>query len=203
MTQTHNWEGDDMFDFDEPKGILGWLDDKWWTLKRYWRAIRYFPCDVRVGVSNLIRWVPVIWQDRDWDHHYFYDMMYHKLKYMEEFLTSDKTVAMHRPKHLRQLKIAKNLAKRIVDDEYLERADLPVKRLYGVDHYSDMLQMNPVRTTKHGTAYSYDLKPEYEDMKPHPEDYWKRRTEHVDYMEKQDRQMLGDIIAKYSPWWWD
>jgi hypothetical protein len=31
------------------------------------------------GVKNLWYWVPVIWKDRNWDSHYIFDMLQHKL----------------------------------------------------------------------------------------------------------------------------
>jgi hypothetical protein len=32
------------------------------------------------GVKNIAYWFPVIWKDRDWDGHYIYEVMKHKLR---------------------------------------------------------------------------------------------------------------------------
>jgi len=45
-----------------------------------WIWIRWIPrC-----VYRIIKWFPVIWNDRQWDSHYFFIIMRHKLKIMEK-----------------------------------------------------------------------------------------------------------------------
>ena len=43
-------------------------------------------------IRNLIRWLPVIWKDRDYDHFYLEHMMYHKLVHMYNFFISEDAV---------------------------------------------------------------------------------------------------------------
>lgn len=44
-----------------------------------WRPRRFVMC-----VKNLVRWFPVIWNDRDWDHSYFYKILETKLTHMAD-----------------------------------------------------------------------------------------------------------------------
>ena len=37
------------------------------------------------GITNLIKWAPTIWDDRDWDYDFFYMLMLKKLEFMENF----------------------------------------------------------------------------------------------------------------------
>jgi hypothetical protein len=37
-------------------------------------------------IKNLIRWFPVIYKDRDWDHWFIYQILKTKLKYQSEHL---------------------------------------------------------------------------------------------------------------------
>lgn len=46
-----------------------------------WR-IRYFI----KSVKNLIRWFPIIWKDRDWDHHFIFEVLKFKLKNQAEYI---------------------------------------------------------------------------------------------------------------------
>ncbi len=41
------------------------------------------------GIANLWKWKKIIWNDRWWDHDYFYEMMLFKLKDMESHWGSD------------------------------------------------------------------------------------------------------------------
>ena len=46
-----------------------------WKLKQFFRNIR-----------NLIRWFPIIWKDRDWDHSFIYEILKFKLKNQAEYI---------------------------------------------------------------------------------------------------------------------
>jgi hypothetical protein len=37
-------------------------------------------------IKNLIRWFPIIWNDRDWDHHYIFDILKTKLQHQAEYI---------------------------------------------------------------------------------------------------------------------
>jgi hypothetical protein len=44
-----------------------------------WRIRKFFK-----SVNSLIRWFPIIWNDRDWDHHYIFEILKHKLIFMSK-----------------------------------------------------------------------------------------------------------------------
>jgi DNA gyrase/topoisomerase IV subunit A len=35
-------------------------------------------------IYNLYRWLPIIWKDQDWDHHYIFEILKHKLTFMSD-----------------------------------------------------------------------------------------------------------------------
>jgi len=41
---------------------------------------KYLHKEIKWGIQNLIYWFPIIWKDRNWDGHYIYEVMKHKLK---------------------------------------------------------------------------------------------------------------------------
>ena len=45
--------------------------------------IKYRIRDIRVGIRNLKRWLPIIWADRDFDFRYFLDILSFKLSNMK------------------------------------------------------------------------------------------------------------------------
>lgn len=51
-----------------------------YRIKRFFRKCR-----------NVIRWIPTIWKDEDWDQTYIYDMLLLKLEHQRDFFLSDKT----------------------------------------------------------------------------------------------------------------
>jgi hypothetical protein len=47
----------------------------WWV-----RDGKYYHKDFKQGVKNIWYWLPVIWKDRNWDDHYIFEVLKHKLK---------------------------------------------------------------------------------------------------------------------------
>lgn len=41
---------------------------------------KYVIGNIRDGINNLIYWFPIIWKDRDYDHHYIFEVLKTKLK---------------------------------------------------------------------------------------------------------------------------
>ena len=73
-----------------------WVDER---KKRPWilRKLRHIPLwwnhegkyyhkMVRTGVKNLIYWFPIIWKDRNWDSHYIFEIMMHKIKAQSKYI---------------------------------------------------------------------------------------------------------------------
>ena len=47
----------------------------WWKFDG-----RYYHKNFTNGIKNLWKWFPVIWEDRDWDQHFIYEILIHKLE---------------------------------------------------------------------------------------------------------------------------
>ena len=61
------------------------ITNKFITWLRY--DARYLHKDVIQGVKNLIRWFPTIWNDRDYDHSYIYEILRVKLENQAEYIS--------------------------------------------------------------------------------------------------------------------
>jgi hypothetical protein len=46
-----------------------------------WRIKYFFK-----SIQNLIRWAPIIWKDRDWDHRYIYDILRFKIQNQAKYI---------------------------------------------------------------------------------------------------------------------
>lgn len=47
----------------------------WWKFEG-----RYYHTDFIKGIKNIWNWLPTIWKDRDWDSHFIYEVLIHKLE---------------------------------------------------------------------------------------------------------------------------
>lgn len=85
--------------------------------KTFKAAVERLFNDFIEGLKNLIYWLPVIWNDRQWDHSYLTKMLHRKLSKMEEyFRTGD--FYENQEKDADNMKICVDGLKRLIDNEY-------------------------------------------------------------------------------------
>jgi hypothetical protein len=146
---------------------------------------------IKQGVKNLIKWFPIIYHDRDWDHYYFYKILEKKLGNMEDFFVYD-AYSTKANEDAHKLMIAKNLARRLANDDYLSNATIEYDKIYSNDDLFTFEQTNNRKFSKlvnAGTKQQHDM--------------FGRCGKHSDIMRKQDREMLFDLLKKNIEGWWD
>lgn len=70
----------DLFE-DRPKLNLWDKVSLWWNFEG-----RYYHKFLREGIANIIYWFPIIWKDRNWDSHYIFEILKHKLKAQANYI---------------------------------------------------------------------------------------------------------------------
>lgn len=156
-------------------------------LKSIYRNIKY-------GILNLIRWFPIIWNDRDWDYQYLYKILYYKLKHMERYFDRENPFVANSDKYAKQIMISKNLTKRLVDNNYLNNALMWHERKFP-DYLEKAFNFEPMD----GLPLSkwVNKNPQNEQTS------FLKCCYHSEYMENQDREYLFAHMNKYIEWWWD
>ncbi len=145
-------------------------------------------------IQNIIRWIPILWKDHDWDYYYLYRIIEFKLQNMYNLFTSKKSHVKHEPNHIHQLKICLLLLNRINNDivsnndlaksvfrPYIDQSDTFMERLIKLDN-GDYLM---------------------EPMTPEVSRIFKKFINHQEYLQEQDYYLLHKLMAKYSRVWWD
>jgi hypothetical protein len=71
----------DIFDeWAEKRDKESWIVRKLQFIPLWWNHDgKYYHKYIKQGVKNLIYWFPIIWKDRNWDSHYIFEIMKHKL----------------------------------------------------------------------------------------------------------------------------
>ena len=151
-------------------------------------------------IKNVIRWLPVIWNDMDWDHHYFYVILRTKLSHMEEYI---RKFGHHlgNEKDADDMKIAINTIDRLIEDEYLENALKWHKEKWG----SVDIKFIPVTDDDSGCStaeFVYD-KANTEKDKEQARKEFKIAADHSEYMIGQDLDFLFNFLRKKIRHWWD
>jgi GDP-D-mannose dehydratase len=69
-------------------------------------------------IRNVIRWIPVIWKQYDFDYHYALEVFEFKLLRMAEFLESDKAYTLNAKHYASRIRMVVRLMKKVYDGEY-------------------------------------------------------------------------------------
>jgi len=146
---------------------------------------------IKDGISNLVKWFPVIWNDRDFDQYYIYKILATKFEHMEEFFRNN-AWSTKANKEADRIMIAKNLAKRLSSENYLTNATVEYDKLYGG---KNLFGSEPTDNLKFSRLVNIGTK--------HQNDMFDRACKHSEYMKQQDKDMLFDLIKKNIDAWWD
>ena len=78
----------DIFEqWSEERSKKSWIVRKlewvslWWALEG-----KYLHRNFKAGIKNLWYWLPIIWKDRNWDYHYIFEIMMHKIRAQSKYI---------------------------------------------------------------------------------------------------------------------
>jgi hypothetical protein len=157
-------------------------------------------------VKNVLRWLPTIWKDRDWDNSYITEILIKKLEFTRDFYLSDKPYSAE----------AGNIAKEIQDAierlhmtrdswEFHEAPAMEeLEQKWGLTAFS----FEPYEYDENGEVLTYEIKSKTEKVNTEEEEeqYRIEFGKALDTARKQYRKDKKDaykFIAKNIDKWWD
>lgn len=80
----------DMFDqWAESHAKKSWIVRKIQWIPLWWKHDRRYTLkNIKTGFKNIFYWLPIIWKDRNWDSHYIFDIMIHKITAQSKYIGS-------------------------------------------------------------------------------------------------------------------
>jgi hypothetical protein len=78
---------------------------------------RYYHKYFKHGVKNLWYWFPIIWKDRNWDYHYIFEIMKHKLKGQADYI-GRRNRHTKAQQDSRRMRLCVKLMQKIQDGDY-------------------------------------------------------------------------------------
>ena len=78
----------DIFDqWAEERAKKPWIVRKLRFIPLWWdQEGRYLHKEIKTGIKNIWYWLPIIWKDRNWDSHYIFEIMMHKIKAQSKYI---------------------------------------------------------------------------------------------------------------------
>jgi hypothetical protein len=136
-------------------------------------------------LSNVIRWLPTIWNDQDFDSAYMWTILQKKFEHMEKFFNSEYSYHVGSEKHAHEVWICKLLCERIIAEDYPTPWDAIWQRHLEHESWEEFIKL---LNTPLSDVQSKALE---------------RGVKHKEYLKKQDKEILCKMLIKYSGSWWD
>lgn len=158
-----------------------WIEIKYWFRRKFWQ------------IRNIIHWMPILWNQYDFDYIYAIKVFRFQLLKMAKFLDSDKACTISSGDKSKDIKKVIELMDKIYDDKYHEEYVKHIESVYG----------------------KYDIKFKGGEMKKVWEKkYNSEELTHIDEIEKElikkynkkendDHKLLWKTIEKNIRDWWD
>ena len=94
---------------------------------------RYYHLQFKRGIKNLIYWFPIIWKDRNWDDHYIFEVLKHKLKAQAKYI-GDRDFHTRAQLDAKRMRLCVKLIEKIQDESYqMEYMDYAKDRVWFTD----------------------------------------------------------------------
>jgi len=100
----------------------------WWR----WEG-QYLPKEIKRGIQKIWYWLPIIWKDRDWDGHYIFEIMKHKLQAQAKYI-GDRDFHTRAQLDAKRMRLCVKLMQKIQDEDYtMEYMDYHKDRIWFTD----------------------------------------------------------------------
>lgn len=179
------------------RGVSAWI----WR-KLHWR-IRYF----LGGCKNIIRWIPTLYEDKDWDHWYIYNILQKKIEFQrKEIVYANRYMQVDYDN--RDMTIVLNLIERVKEGYYGTEY---------LDYSETKFRFEPIEGDRELYTMEQDVISEnYDDyLKKYPSSVRKVSKQNLDlnkedlcyyvakHNEKKAHDLLHQILKERMSRWWD
>jgi hypothetical protein len=94
---------------------------------------KYYHKYFKQGVINIWYWFPIIWKDRDWDGHYIFEILQHKLEAQANYIGS-KDRHTRAQLDAKRMRLCISLIKKVQEEDYaMEYMDYCKDRVWFTD----------------------------------------------------------------------
>ena len=149
------------------------------------------------SIKNVIRWFPIIWNDRDWDYYFLYIILHTKLSHMEKYIRKHgHHIGCERDAD--NIKVAVSLLDRLIKDDHLDNAMKQHREKWG------RMKFNFIDIDGNGSRLETTYgKAKTEEDRKKAEKEFRRCAKHSEYMLERDLDLLFKVMRKHIRHWWD
>lgn len=157
-------------------------------------------------VRNVLRWLPTIWNDRDWDDSYITEILIRKLEFTRDFYLSDKPYSSEAKRTADEIQEAITRLHQTKDswEFYEDPAMEQLQQKWGLTAFS----FEPYIHDKNGNVLTYEMKSKVEKVNTEEEEEQYNKEFRAAMKQVREQYMKDKIkaykfIAKNIDKWWD
>ena len=157
-------------------------------------------------VKNVLRWLPTIWKDRDWDNSYINEILIRKLEFTRDFYLSDKPYSLEAKKTADEIQeaISRLHQTKYSWDFYEAPALEQLEEKWGLTAFN----FEPYEHDENGNILTYEMKSKTENVntKEEEEQYSKEFRKTVKEAREQymkDKRAAYLYLANHIDNFWD
>ena len=158
-------------------------------------------------IKNVFRWLPVIWNQFDFDYHYALDVFKFQLEKTATFMERDEAMTVGAKDRAKRIRIVLDLMKKVYDEDYALEYQDKLEEKYGKEYFD--IQFIELEDTKEKEGGPYfEMKKGYELNLPEEGSKKIEEEEHKLFLESREKQekahkLLWKLIEHNIRGWWD
>lgn len=152
-------------------------------------------------IKNLIKWIPIIWNQFDFDYNYSLDVFKFQLEKQAKFLDSKKSRTQSSSYKSKRIKTVIKLMDKVYNEEYAMEYQKILKEKYG----KDVLDVEFVKSKSSSISKLYEMVPKYKSRSDSKKIEKEKDNLFKKGLEKQEKahKILWKLIEKDIRTWWD
>lgn len=152
-------------------------------------------------IKNVIKWLPKIWNQYDFDYGYSIDVFKFQLQKQAEYLESDRAMTLSAKNKASRIRMILRLMEKVYNEDYALEYINKFEKIYGKGS-SDITFINTDNPKLSRLVSKYELSESEEKIK---EMNQVQRNLFLESVEKQKRahKLLWDLIEHNIQGWWD
>lgn len=179
----------------------------------YWlvHEARYYHKDFITGMTNLWRWFPTIWRDRDWDDYYIWILLEKKLIHQSKYIGS-KGIHLNANRDAERMMTCVRLIQKIRNEDYhMEYMDYHKSEYHwdDVPYRDDVKQLRIEELSENFDDYFNKYPLVYKRLIKQPKVKHRRSDKSFVAMKisrenhERARKLLFKLMERHIESWWD
>lgn len=172
-------------------------------LKDIWRDITYWPRRKWRQIKNVISWIPVVWNQFDFDYRYSIDVFKHQLLKQAKFMESDRALGYGSKIDAQKIRMVVRLMDKVYDEDYTCEYQQKLKDTYGEDVDEMVFLDIPDRPGFTSMKWNYEVDEKYAELRDEIKENSKKWFKESQDKQERAHKLLYKLLEFYIRGWWD